>query len=143
MHLGCLVTLAPLMMPRLGKGFRELHSAIALEMVEAGQQELVTQLRSGRLSVTLTYDLDLAARRRVEPGPRRARPRPAYDLRGARRARGIEIPEPSISLTPNVTRPRSRGRVWLSTPDPDAPPQIDYRYFTDPRAMTSASCWPG
>jgi choline dehydrogenase-like flavoprotein len=47
-------------------------------------------------------------------------------------AAGIEIPEPSISMTPNVTRPRSRGRVALSTPDPDAPPIIDYRYFTDP-----------
>jgi choline dehydrogenase-like flavoprotein len=47
-------------------------------------------------------------------------------------AAGIAIPEPSISMTPNVTRPHSRGRVWLSTPDPDAPPQIDYRYFTDP-----------
>jgi choline dehydrogenase-like flavoprotein len=47
-------------------------------------------------------------------------------------ARGVEIPEPSISMTPNVTRPHSRGRVSLSSPDPDAPPLIDYRYFTDP-----------
>ena len=47
-------------------------------------------------------------------------------------ARGVEIPEPSISMTPNVTRPRSRGRVALSSPDPDVPPLIDYRYFTDP-----------
>jgi choline dehydrogenase-like flavoprotein len=47
-------------------------------------------------------------------------------------ALGVAIPEPSISLTPNVTRPRSRGRVWLASPDPDAAPQIDYGYFTDP-----------
>ena len=47
------------MMPRLGKGFRQRHPAVALEMVEAGQQELVTHLRAGRLSVILTYDLDL------------------------------------------------------------------------------------
>jgi DNA-binding transcriptional LysR family regulator len=60
LHLGCLVTVAPLMMPRLGKGFRERHPAVALEMVEAGQQELVSGVRSGRLSVSLTYDLDLA-----------------------------------------------------------------------------------
>jgi DNA-binding transcriptional LysR family regulator len=60
LHLGCLVTVAPLMMPRLGKGFRELHPSVALQMVEAGQQELVTLLRSGQLSVSLTYDLDLA-----------------------------------------------------------------------------------
>ena len=60
LHLGCLVTVAPLMMPRLGKGFRERHQAVALEMIEAGQQELVSGVRSGRLSVSLTYDLDLA-----------------------------------------------------------------------------------
>ncbi|MGZ4272336.1 MAG: LysR family transcriptional regulator [Solirubrobacteraceae bacterium] len=59
LHLGCLVTVAPLMMPRLGKGFRERHPSVALEMVEAGQQELVSRMRSGRLSVSLTYDLDL------------------------------------------------------------------------------------
>jgi choline dehydrogenase-like flavoprotein len=45
---------------------------------------------------------------------------------------GLTLPEHSISMTPNVTRPRSRGRVALSSPDPDAPPLIDYRYFTDP-----------
>ncbi|MGA9857530.1 MAG: LysR substrate-binding domain-containing protein [Solirubrobacteraceae bacterium] len=60
LHLGCLITVAPLMMPRLGKGFRERHPAVALAMVEGGQQELVSQLRGGRLSVALTYDLDLA-----------------------------------------------------------------------------------
>jgi choline dehydrogenase-like flavoprotein len=45
---------------------------------------------------------------------------------------GLTLPEHSLSLTPNVTRPRSRGRVWLAGPDPDAPPLIDYRAFTDP-----------
>ena len=60
LHLGCLVTLAPLVMPRLGRGFRDRHRAVVLEMVEAGQQELVTQLRSGRLSVALTYDLEIS-----------------------------------------------------------------------------------
>ena len=45
---------------------------------------------------------------------------------------GLTLPEHSLSLTPNVTRPRSRGRVWLQSADPDAPPLIDYRAFTDP-----------
>ena len=44
---------------------------------------------------------------------------------------GYRIPARSITMTPNVTRPRSRGRVWLGSPDPDAPPLIDYGYFTD------------
>jgi choline dehydrogenase-like flavoprotein len=45
---------------------------------------------------------------------------------------GLTLPEHSLSMTPNVTRPRSRGRVWLSGSDPDAPPLIDPRAFTDP-----------
>jgi choline dehydrogenase-like flavoprotein len=44
---------------------------------------------------------------------------------------GYRTPVPSISMTPNVSRPRSRGRVWLASPDPDDPPLIDYRSFTD------------
>lgn len=46
--------------------------------------------------------------------------------------RGLALPEHSFSMTPNVTRPRSRGRVWLAGPDPDAAPLIDPRAFTDP-----------
>jgi choline dehydrogenase-like flavoprotein len=45
---------------------------------------------------------------------------------------GFELPEHTISMTPNVTRPQSRGRVTLASADPDAPPVIDYRYFSDP-----------
>ena len=37
----------------------------------------------------------------------------------------------SITMTPNVTRPRSRGRVSLASADPADPPLIDYRWFTD------------
>jgi choline dehydrogenase-like flavoprotein len=30
-----------------------------------------------------------------------------------------------------VAKPRSRGRVWITSADPDDRPAIDYRYFTD------------
>lgn len=46
--------------------------------------------------------------------------------------RGFATPCNSITLTPNVTKPRSRGRVWIGSADPDKPPLIDYGYFTDP-----------
>lgn len=59
LNLGCFVTLAPLVAPHLGKGFCDRHPAVRLEMIEAGQAELVAALRSGELSVALTYDLDL------------------------------------------------------------------------------------
>lgn len=45
---------------------------------------------------------------------------------------GAEIPVNNVSLAPNVAKPRSRGRVWITSIDPDAAPAIDYRAFTDP-----------
>ena len=44
---------------------------------------------------------------------------------------GIPLPAKTLSLAPNVCKPRSRGRVWITSADPDAAPSIDYRYFTD------------
>lgn len=47
-------------------------------------------------------------------------------------ALGYPTPTASFSMTPNVAKPRSRGRIWLSSPDPEAAPVIDPGYFTDP-----------
>ncbi|MQA09020.1 MAG: choline oxidase [Pseudonocardiaceae bacterium] len=46
-------------------------------------------------------------------------------------AYGAELPERIVSLTPNVAKPASRGRIWITSADPDQPPAIDPRYFTD------------
>jgi choline dehydrogenase-like flavoprotein len=46
-------------------------------------------------------------------------------------ARGVEMPDRIVSIAPNVAKPRSRGRVWITSDDPAQPPSIDYRYFTD------------
>jgi choline oxidase len=45
---------------------------------------------------------------------------------------GYPTPPHSITMTPNVTSPRSRGTVTLASADVDDPPVIDYRMFTDP-----------
>jgi choline dehydrogenase-like flavoprotein len=44
---------------------------------------------------------------------------------------GTVLPDRIVALAPNVAKPVSRGRVWITSSDPDAPPSIDYRYFTD------------
>ncbi|MDF2916313.1 GMC oxidoreductase [Microbacterium sp. NPDC086615] len=44
---------------------------------------------------------------------------------------GAVIPPNNVSFAPNVAKPRSRGRVWITSPDPEAAPMIDYRAFTD------------
>lgn len=45
---------------------------------------------------------------------------------------GVALPEHIAGVAPNVARPRSRGRVWIDSADPDAELRIDFRYFTDP-----------
>jgi choline dehydrogenase-like flavoprotein len=46
-------------------------------------------------------------------------------------AHGVEMPPAYMAIAPNVAKPRSRGRVWITSADPDERPAIDYRYFTD------------
>ena len=53
-------------------------------------------------------------------------------------AYGAELPERIVSIAPNVARPASRGRVWITSADPEAAPSIDYRYFTDPEGRDEA-----
>jgi choline dehydrogenase-like flavoprotein len=54
-------------------------------------------------------------------------------------AYGAVLPERIVSIAPNVAKPRSRGRVWITSDDPSSPPSIDYRYFTDPDGRDEAT----
>jgi choline dehydrogenase-like flavoprotein len=54
------------------------------------------------------------------------------DSYGSGTTYGYDPPEHSLSITPNVTRPKSRGSVKLRTADPDGAPLIDFSYFSDP-----------
>jgi choline dehydrogenase-like flavoprotein len=51
---------------------------------------------------------------------------------------GVEMPPYYMAIAPNVAKPRSRGRVWITSADPDQRPSIDYRYFTDPGGADEA-----
>ena len=56
---------------------------------------------------------------------------PVEPVVGHPRARGVSFPSTIVAIAPNVAKPHSRGRVTIASPDPDEPPVIDYRYFTD------------
>ncbi|MGV9670077.1 GMC family oxidoreductase [Gordonia sp. NPDC003504] len=56
---------------------------------------------------------------------------------------GTELPAKIISIAPNVAKPHSRGRVWITDVDPAIPPAIDYRYFTDPDGEDEAALLAG
>ena len=51
---------------------------------------------------------------------------------------GFETPARSATLTPNVAKPRSRGRVFLTSADPDVAPGYDPRYLSDPEGYDLA-----
>ena len=51
---------------------------------------------------------------------------------------GVQMPAHYMAIAPNVAKPRSRGRVWITSADPDQRPAIDYRYFTDPDGADEA-----
>jgi len=42
-------------------------------------------------------------------------------------------------MTPNIPRPRSRGRIYLTSSDPTIKPALDFRYFTDPEGYDAAT----
>jgi choline dehydrogenase len=45
------------------------------------------------------------------------------------------LPIPSVALSPGLQRPLSRGRLSLTSKDPDVPPQIDLNYLDHPEDM--------
>ncbi|WP_165989894.1 GMC oxidoreductase [Streptomyces sp. YIM 98790] len=45
---------------------------------------------------------------------------------------GYRRPPHGVSMTPNIPKPRSRGRLYLTSADPAIKPALDFRYFSDP-----------
>jgi DNA-binding transcriptional LysR family regulator len=54
---GCLVTIAQVILPRLRQGFVALHPAVSFVQSEGDQAALYDDLRQGTLDAALTYDL--------------------------------------------------------------------------------------
>lgn len=44
---------------------------------------------------------------------------------------GYDVPAHGFGMTPNIPRPRSQGRLWLTSADPAVKPALDFGYFTD------------
>lgn len=45
---------------------------------------------------------------------------------------GYPVPEHGFGMTPNIPRPRSVGRLSLTSASPDDKPALDFRYLSDP-----------
>ncbi len=45
---------------------------------------------------------------------------------------GYPVVEHGVCMTPNIPRPHSVGRMWLTSADPAVKPALDFGYFTNP-----------
>lgn len=52
---------------------------------------------------------------------------------------GYDTPIDAFCMTPNIPRPRSRGKLSLLSADPTVKPALDFRYFTDPEGYDAAT----
>lgn len=67
LEIGCLVTFAPMVTPRLCHEFNRIHPAVSVHVLELGQDRLLDGLRDGGLTLALTYDMQLGDDIEFEP----------------------------------------------------------------------------
>ena len=61
LRVGCLLTFAQIVLPRLRRSFVDLFPEVAFSQFERDQSELFNELRAARLDIALTYDLNIPA----------------------------------------------------------------------------------
>lgn len=61
LSLGCLITLAPMVLPELSQSFTTAHPGTEIRPVEANQERLLEALRRAEIDVALLYDMQLPA----------------------------------------------------------------------------------
>lgn len=59
LSLGCMVTLAPMLVPELSHSFTSAYTATQIRHVEGDQEQLLEGLRRSRIDVALMYDLQV------------------------------------------------------------------------------------
>ncbi len=59
LSLGCMVTLAPMLVPELSHSFTSAFSAIRVRHMEGNQEQLFEGMRRSEVDIALTYDLQL------------------------------------------------------------------------------------
>jgi DNA-binding transcriptional LysR family regulator len=59
LNVGCLVTLAPIVLPELCHAFQQRFPAVLVSIHEGDQEHLIERLRRGEIDILLTYDLQV------------------------------------------------------------------------------------
>jgi DNA-binding transcriptional LysR family regulator len=67
LSVGCLVTLAPMILPELVHSFMQAYSTTEIQLFEGDQERLLSSLQKADLDIAITYDLDLHPNMRFKP----------------------------------------------------------------------------
>ena len=67
LSVGCLVTLAPMILPELIHNFIQAHDTTEVRLFEGDQERLLQTLHKAELDIAITYDLDLHPNMRFRP----------------------------------------------------------------------------
>jgi DNA-binding transcriptional LysR family regulator len=59
LNVGCLVTLAPIILPELCRAFQQRFPAVHVSIHEGDQEHLIDRLQRGEIDILLTYDLQV------------------------------------------------------------------------------------
>jgi len=57
--LGCLTTLAPLLLPEVCQTFSRIHPAVSVEPIDGSQDQLIGYLRRAVIDLVITYDMHI------------------------------------------------------------------------------------
>ncbi len=58
-NLGCLTTLAPVIVPSLRKKYKDINSKVYVSQIEGNQVDLIDLIANGKIDLALTYNLSL------------------------------------------------------------------------------------
>ncbi|MGH6894449.1 MAG: LysR family transcriptional regulator [Dongiaceae bacterium] len=67
LNVGCLLTLAPIILPELCHAFHQRFPAVLVSIHEGDQEHLIERLRRGEIDILLTYDLQVPEDVAFEP----------------------------------------------------------------------------
>jgi DNA-binding transcriptional LysR family regulator len=67
LSVGCMVTLAPMILPELGHGFMEAHPDVRLSIREGDHEKLLLDLRQVEIDAAISYDLQVPEEVVFEP----------------------------------------------------------------------------
>lgn len=65
--LGCLITLAPLVLPEICRSFTAKHPGVTIELMEGSQDQLIGYLRRGIIDLAVTYEMHIPQDLWLEP----------------------------------------------------------------------------